>query len=843
MATLIVLKNSKVHGVNPTTLAPGELAVNIADANLYYGDPNSIAQPLIINNGRPGVPFPYTGSAIITGSLIVTGSITATQGITGSLFGTASYALTASYAPDTTFPYTGSALITGSLGITGSLSNGAEVTAAGNFSHAEGSGSIASGSYSHAEGNTTLASGQYSHAEGRFTTASGAYSHAEGNTTLALRTYSHAEGSLTTASGTGSHAEGLYTTASQNYSHAEGHGTAASGLYSHAEGSGSVASGSYAHAEGGGTVALGSWSHAEGLRTVASGTSQHVQGQYNLSSSVQSAFIHGNGTSDANRSNLIYAVGSTVQITGSLNVTQGITGSLFGTSSWADNATTASYILQAVSASFAVSASQAISSSFATTASYVNPLNQNVEITGSLAQGTDNRALGTYSHAQGSGSLASGSYSHAEGRLTTASGDYSHTEGNLTSATNTYAHAEGGTTVASGPNSHAEGQLTLASGTNAHAEGRLTTASGDGAHANGLGTVALGNYQHVQGLYNISSSTQGAFIVGNGTNSSTRSNLIFAAASQVQITGSLNVSQGITGSLFGTSSYASTSSYALTASYALNGGGGGGSGITSLNGLTGATQTLVTGSSGTNFNISSSGTVHTFNLPDASTTARGVVNTGGQTFTGTKTFINDIIVNSINIGAGPGNVNSNVRIGKGAGDSLSGGVYNVLIGAAAGDSYDGEGSVVIGTNSNPAFSTFTEAFTLNIGKPSDLFGAPIRPPQIWSPERISVDASTNTPILSMNVEFYSAAFVDYIIMDANDFVRAGTIKCLWNPDASVLKLTEEATDSIGDTSLYTFALKYSAGPNLINLVLQNEDARSRVYCNYTSRLLLKPNNN
>jgi hypothetical protein len=59
-----------------------------------------------------------------------------------------------------------------------------------------------------------------------------------------------------------------------------------------------------------------------------------------------------------------------VSITGSLNVTgpttiNDLTGSLFGTASWANNATTASYILQAVSASFATSASQA------TTASYI----------------------------------------------------------------------------------------------------------------------------------------------------------------------------------------------------------------------------------------------------------------------------------------------------------------------------------------------------------------------------------------------------------------------------------------------------------------------------------------
>jgi hypothetical protein len=102
-------------------------------------------------------------------------------------------------------------------------------------------------------------------------------------------------------------------------------------------------------------------------------------------------------------------------ITGSVTATQGFTGSLFGTSSWAQNATTASYILNAVSSSFATTAQtasyvqnaqtasyvlNAVSASYAATASSANSFNIRTSLTASglnypTTDGLENQVLKT----------------------------------------------------------------------------------------------------------------------------------------------------------------------------------------------------------------------------------------------------------------------------------------------------------------------------------------------------------------------------------------------------------------------------------------------------------------
>jgi hypothetical protein len=83
-----------------------------------------------------------------------------------------------------------------------------------------------------------------------------------------------------------------------------------------------------------------------------------------------------------------------------------------------------------------------------------------------------------------------------------------------------------------------------------------------------------------------------------------------------------------------------------------------GSAVTSINGIASSAQTFESGASGTDFNISSLGSVHTFNLPTASATNRGALSSADwSTFNGKENVLsfstgltrtgNTIAVNSI----------------------------------------------------------------------------------------------------------------------------------------------------------------------------------------------------
>ena len=150
---------------------------------------------------------------------------------------------------------------------------------------------------------------------------------------------------------------------------------------------------------------------------------------------------------------------------------------------------------------------------------------------GTMAFGESSHAEGVYTragygaHVEGCRTYAEGAYSHAEGSDSHSQGLDSHAEGDSTVAVGEYSHAEGISSRSENQAAHAEGWQTTAQGRGSHSEGRYTVAKGEASHAEGLETVASSVYQHVQGKYNIDDSAEVyAHIVGNGTDSDTRSN-------------------------------------------------------------------------------------------------------------------------------------------------------------------------------------------------------------------------------------------------------------------------------------------------------------------------------
>ena len=95
-------------------------------------------------------------------------------------------------------------------------------------------------------------------------------------------------------------------------------------------------------------------------------------------------------------------------------------------------------------------------------------------------------------------------------------------------------------------------------------------------------------------------------------------------------------------------------------------------GISALNGLTATTQNFATSTSGTDFSIVSAVNTHTFEMPSASATARGLITTGTQTIAGNKklssqTILGDGIVGTPTYGLAP----------QATAGSTTGGVFDI----------------------------------------------------------------------------------------------------------------------------------------------------------------------
>lgn len=563
VSTRVTGTNTLVIDTDPNILVTNLTATTISATNYL---------------GLPVYPDYYvTGGTYSDGTLILNrpnGSVTITGFLTGGTSESFQYWTSGSTGNQSIKANNDSGLdSTGNY----SVAEGFGTLASGNYSHAENEATTALGESSHAEGNATLAEGNYSHAEGINTWAFGGSSHAEGGDTRATGGYSHAEGSFTDASGSYSHTEGTNTTANGESSHAEGSYNIANGIASHVQNENNLTDGDYSHAQGTNNISVGEGSNVEGRGNVSYGSRNSVGGNLSVAGAKLNYFKNVGGiyyNATTKQMNVMgdltsnYSDGSTIYwghsdnlaayksvVSGSVVFVSGTTTvpftrytypgysiiTIYDDPTGGNNDTWAyEYGYVAVpdnsvseydkSNSFVFGQSSVAEWGNAAAFGYYNKARK-----GGFAHGLMNIAEGWGSHAEGYFNIALGSESHAEGYYTDSIGIRSHTEGIGTDSTGNYSHAEGGNTNSVGQYSHAEGWF--------------TTSNGEASHTEGLRTIADGNYQSVVGQYNVTGdTTQSAFIIGNGIDNDNRSNLLFAAGNEVNISGktittTLNIQQ------------------------------------------------------------------------------------------------------------------------------------------------------------------------------------------------------------------------------------------------------------------------------------------------------------
>lgn len=159
MSSLIQIKNTALSGSVPTSLAQGELAINVTDGKVYYGSGSRNIVKEFPGNGNSIISASYlnplTQSVFLTGSLNITGSIN----VSGS-----------SNFNNSIFTVTGSSYFKGIHQVSGSTS----IT--GSFNVIDGDINIVSGSSFTRWGNKLFNYGQFSDTTTQSGSANTAYS-------------------------------------------------------------------------------------------------------------------------------------------------------------------------------------------------------------------------------------------------------------------------------------------------------------------------------------------------------------------------------------------------------------------------------------------------------------------------------------------------------------------------------------------------------------------------------------------------------------------------------------------------------------------------------------------
>ena len=362
-----------------------------------------------------------------------------------------------------------------------------------------------------------------------------------------------------------------------------------------------------------------------------------------------------------------------LKITGSVSSTNGFTGSLQGTSSWANNATTASHALTAVSSSFALnatSASYALSSSQAanaTSASYaLNSTSASYALSSSnasTASSADDFTVRGELFANELNTISS-TVNASTRSVIINGGNNTITSASLSSifnSTDSQILGKGITdNFESNNNTIIGGKTSVISGSN-----QSTILGGSVRMNNVTASVALARDTAYTASANYTLFTQN-----------------IQSSGSVIITGSLLVTDGITGSLQGTASYAVQ---ALTASFALNGGGGSTD--------TGSLLTTASVSLNTITFTKGNGSTFPITVDTGSGGGGGGMNLGANTFTGSQTIQSQSLLLQASSSVA---LNTNFFTASTAGEVAGANIY-MFLGSANSGSVAITGSRNIGT--------------------------------------------------------------------------------------------------------------------------------------------------
>lgn len=477
---------------------------------------------------------------------------------------------------------------------------GSGSTSTGLYSQAQGLGTNAFGPFSHSEGAFTNAYGDYSHSEGFYSTTSGLSSHSEGQYSTSTGDFSHSEGLSTSSIGYGSHSEGSSTLSIGNSSHSEGYSTTAGwkgfnvysvldkvitidsggvdltseftsgrvildgSIYNY---SSTTLSGSYFTVnltQSLNNAAADAFTYSpidkSGFGVIFSGSVDDTDFSLELpldfdvqflSQSYSSVHVGSNGYLTFGGGYAGCCINEPVDIPTSVGFPgvflsiQGIDGLMYSLTSGYTNSGETFVVRYEGTYRDVPSGSPDLIYNYLFYRSVPNLIVMVIE-SNPIQNGTDSGVsdakqtnfLTTFDGSSAKAyaiSTNNTTYTHVADlqNLNSVYADYN-TEGS-------WSHSEGFANAALGISSHAEGSNTYAVGNYSHSEGLSTEATGAYSHAEGIGTVARGIGQHVSGKFNTTGNTTSLFIIGNGTGTTYRSDVVIVDSTGMTVSGTFKI--------------------------------------------------------------------------------------------------------------------------------------------------------------------------------------------------------------------------------------------------------------------------------------------------------------